>query len=369
MRRSCQVVDEYFGFDLGYETGAVKGRPWDREVWIHAFKGSAWVFDVHLIGRHRAFSGSEPEAVERRLVETGLHWIKGLLSLGRYSTGEQILVELADEAEADISADSEISDPVLEFELLRALQRMDRAYQSTSTVGRLDVRGVAYALRVDPERVVAAMRDLMALGQVEPHAQTMGNLAQDGAARITGPGILRLRTAAAELAQEGDAWRTSTWQAVVSEVEPALARAALGDFIAQVHGGMKAGNRAGWQSTLYACRSILEGVANYLWQDPRPSYDKLPGTREGHLDVSYGRYMNRMGAYLNERVESSTTRALLRNEGERLWQSLDSLSNLDSKAHDFEITQDDARFAVVSTYLLLGELFRRTGFEPVTGYR
>ena len=51
-----------------------------------------------------------------------------------------------------------------------------------------------------------------------------------------------------------------------------------------------------------------------------------------------------------------------------LRESVRDLYDLCSEGHDYEVTQQDAELAAVSTYVLLGELARRTGFVPIERY-
>lgn len=47
---------------------------------------------------------------------------------------------------------------------------------------------------------------------------------------------------------------------------------------------------------------------------------------------------------------------------------MDELVDLASKAHAPEVGQLDAELTAIATYVLLGELVRRTGFQPVEAY-
>ena len=48
--------------------------------------------------------------------------------------------------------------------------------------------------------------------------------------------------------------------------------------------------------------------------------------------------------------------------------SITKLIDLANKAHDADVSQEDAELAVIGTYLLVGELGRRTNFVPVEHY-
>ena len=113
---------------------------------------------------------------------------------------------------------------------------------------------------------------------------------------------------------------------------------------------------------------MLHDLAKYLWRDPRDTYELLPGKgRDKKLDVSENNYINRLAAYLHQKGITETTGAYLRAETERIYHSIATLNDLDSKAHA-EVTLFDARTAALGTYFILGELLTRTDGEPVVQY-
>jgi len=119
---------------------------------------------------------------------------------------------------------------------------------------------------------------------------------------------------------------------------------------------------------MWSCRDILRDVATYLWQDPRETYEHLPGKgKDGKLPVTQKKYVNRLGAYLHKKGTAGETGAYLRAEMERIYNSIQTLNKLDSKAHGV-ITLDDARTAAIGTYTILGELATRTDMELLTEY-
>lgn len=68
---------------------------------------------------------------------------------------------------------------------------------------------------------------------------------------------------------------------------------------------------------MWSCRDILHDLAAYLWQDPRETYEHLPGKgKDRKLRVTKSDYVNRLGAYLHE------TGAYIRAEMERVYHSI-----------------------------------------------
>ena len=120
---------------------------------------------------------------------------------------------------------------------------------------------------------------------------------------------------------------------------------------------------------MYACRSLLTGLADHLWRDERATYTPLKGDGpDGGLVVTPDRTKNRLAAYLHQSIGGSTAEDYLRAETERIWQSISKLIDLTNKGHDAGVAQEDAELAVVGTYVLLGEIGRRTDFVPVEHY-
>lgn len=117
---------------------------------------------------------------------------------------------------------------------------------------------------------------------------------------------------------------------------------------------------------MWSCRDVLHDLADYLWKDPRDTYDLLPG-KDGNLSVTKDKYINRLSAYLHHKGTTGETRAYLRAEMKRICHSIDTLNTLDSKAHDV-IKLSDLRTAASGTYFLLGELVTRTDMQPITKY-
>jgi len=111
---------------------------------------------------------------------------------------------------------------------------------------------------------------------------------------------------------------------------------------------------------------MLRDIAAYLWQDPRETYQYLQGQgKDGKLSVTQSDYVNRLGAYLHQKGITGKTRNYISAEMERIYHSIDTLNDLDSKAHDV-VTLSDARTAAVGTYVILGELVTHTDMKPIT---
>jgi hypothetical protein len=165
----------------------------------------------------------------------------------------------------------------------------------------------------------------------------------------------------------GDALQ-DVWEAYRAKVEGHLVPIGLGKHLDTVRKELSSNNPQDWRAAMWTCRDILHDLAAYLWQDPRETYEHLPGQgKGGKLEVTESHYVNRLGAYLHHKGITGKTGAYIRAEMERIYHSIDTLSELDSKAHDV-ITLADVQTAAIGTYMILGELVTRTDMKPVTDY-
>lgn len=159
------------------------------------------------------------------------------------------------------------------------------------------------------------------------------------------------------------------WQGYRTKVDEHLMSIGFGGHLDTIRKGLNSDNPQDWRALMWSCRDVLCDMAAYLWQDPRETYEYLPGKREdGKLRVTQKEYVNRLGAYLHQRGATGEPGAYLRAEMERIYNSIKTLNELDSKAHDV-ITLHDARTAAVGTYLILGELVTRTDMKPLIEYQ
>lgn len=159
---------------------------------------------------------------------------------------------------------------------------------------------------------------------------------------------------------------TDIWTDLRLDLESALKRGGLEDHLGAIDSGLSSDNPESWRAAMIGCRTLVDDVANYLWQDDRSTYEYLPG-RGGRLDVSHGKSLNRISAYLHQNGLSGTKGEFVRAEIDRLDTSLRKLRDWQSAGHD-PVTKEAARSVALATYVVLGELASRTDFEPVTQY-
>jgi hypothetical protein len=159
------------------------------------------------------------------------------------------------------------------------------------------------------------------------------------------------------------------WQGYCTAIDKHLIPIGLSKHLDAIRNGLESVNPQEWRNAIWSCRDILHDLAAYLWGDQRKTYEYLPGKGEnGKLEVTDSCYVNRLGAYLHQKGIDKECRAYLSAEMERIYNSIKTLNELDSKAHG-AITLHDARSAAIGTYVILGELVTRTDMKPITEYR
>jgi len=161
----------------------------------------------------------------------------------------------------------------------------------------------------------------------------------------------------------GDIW--SQYRIIV---DAGLANLNLADHFKAIQHSLRETNPEAWRSAILECRNLLNDLANHLWRDNRPRYEHLPGkSDDGFLDVTRGKFGNRLAAYLHQKGLSGTHGEYFRNEADRLATSILSLIAYQSIAHD-PISLQDVRSIVIATYVLIGEIINRTDLNPVEIY-
>lgn len=162
---------------------------------------------------------------------------------------------------------------------------------------------------------------------------------------------------------------TDIWTQYRATVEKVLSAAGLKTHLDSIQANLSSNNPSQWRSTVYACRSVLEDLSAYLWQDSRPTYEHLPsGDGKGPLVVTKERAANRIGAYLHQQGLAQSEGKFMREEARRLADSIRNLLSLQAKAHG-AIEKQHAQSVAIQTYILVGEIAQRTDFQPVTEYR
>ncbi|WP_271508091.1 AbiTii domain-containing protein [Bradyrhizobium sp. CCBAU 11357] len=108
---------------------------------------------------------------------------------------------------------------------------------------------------------------------------------------------------------------------------------------------------------LTTCRRLLLTIADAIY--PARSEPYIDG-RGKSRDVGYESYKNRLLAYLEQSAASAGSRALIESGLEHLAARLDAVNSKVSKGVHVTVTEEEARLAVIHTYLFLGEIAQAT---------
>ena len=158
------------------------------------------------------------------------------------------------------------------------------------------------------------------------------------------------------------------WERYRATIDQSMTHLGIAGHLSAIEKGLLSDNPEEWRGAAFECRNLLNDVANYLWQDTRPRYEHLKGaTDEGTLDVTQGKFGNRIAAYLHQKGITGTRGRFVREEASRLAISILALIPYQSEAHE-PISLEDAQSISISTYILLGELSRRTDAAPIREY-
>lgn len=112
-----------------------------------------------------------------------------------------------------------------------------------------------------------------------------------------------------------------------------------------------------YSQALTTCRRLLLTVADALFPpSDQPHIDKGGKKR----DIGPENYKNRLLAYLETKTTSAGSKELLSSELEHLAARLDAVNSKVSKGVHVDVGKDEARLAVIHTYLFLGEVAQVT---------
>jgi predicted nucleotide-binding protein len=168
---------------------------------LRGFSDLDGVHTVRLDGspQSRRAVASRLKTIECAVDDSGDRW----LSAGRFppSLSQPTAAEMGFEVtEVEMRGTVEPADALrgipLRWVLLARLAAMHREQASSAHVLDLDVAGVAAQAGVEVTAVQAVLAELISEGLVEGFAESFGHTAIDGACRITGAGLRRLRAEA-----------------------------------------------------------------------------------------------------------------------------------------------------------------------------
>ena len=108
-------------------------------------------------------------------------------------------------------------------------------------------------------------------------------------------------------------------------------------------------------AALTTCRRLLMTVADSLF----PAQDEDWKDKSGKMrKVGTEQYKNRLMAYMSEHSSSGSDTAILESELELIAAKLDAVYEKTCKGVHVDVGEQEAKLAVISTYILLGEIAR-----------
>jgi len=127
---------------------------------------------------------------------------------------------------------------------------------------------------------------------------------------------------------------------------------------------MSDGNPESLSAALTSCRRLLMEVADSIF----PAREEEWKDRKGRSrKVGVDQYKNRLLAYLADLSASEGSYSLLESELEHLAARLDVIYEKTCKGVHVDVTLDEAKLAVIHTYLFLGEVATHTEKSEING--
>lgn len=114
-------------------------------------------------------------------------------------------------------------------------------------------------------------------------------------------------------------------------------------------------------AALTTCRRLIMEVADSLFPARNEDWTDNAGKKR---KVGVEQYKNRLLAYLSERSSSESNSAILEAELELIAAKLDAVYEKTCKGVHVDVNAQEAKLAVISTYILLGEVSRFANIQP-----
>jgi hypothetical protein len=155
-----------------------------------------------------------------------------------------------------------------------------------------------------------------------------------------------------------------------ARTQDALSRLGIDESLEAIEANLRVGTAESYKLAVHGCRNVLIGLSDKLWRVPDLTRHPSLSTYDGKpLQLDRGQVKARLRAYLYERglvLVTNRGPSLVAGQLDRVASTIEQLYNLSSDQAKREASLDEAQSAVIQTYILLGEIARLTGFEPVT---
>jgi len=118
---------------------------------------------------------------------------------------------------------------------------------------------------------------------------------------------------------------------------------------------MAEGNAEAYAEALTSCRRLLMTVADSVF--PPSDNDWVDGSGK-HRKVGANNYKNRLAAFIEARLISDSSQAILENELEHLCSRMDAVYEKVCKGVHANVSVEEARLAIIAAYIFIGEIAR-----------
>jgi hypothetical protein len=115
------------------------------------------------------------------------------------------------------------------------------------------------------------------------------------------------------------------------------------------------GTAEAYAEALTSCRRLLMTVADSVF--PPSDNDWVDGSGKHHK-VGADNYKNRLVAFIETRLKSDSSLAILENELEHLCSRLDTVYDKVCKGVHADVSVEEARLAIIEGYIFIGEIAR-----------
>src|SRR5712692_7403622 len=188
--------EHFHGYEILSEPGHHGNG--DEVHWFNVDRQGSEVYRLEMrIARLYARRQSEFPSTEgaRELAALlGRRWIHGLIQLGQFERGKTYHLQRGTEWDPLFGEDS-VTDDDLRLELLKALQRMERAQAGTGAILTLDGAGIADVLGLKLARLEGVLGELELEGLVSSESAEFNEPLSQLSVSITDAGLRSLRQA------------------------------------------------------------------------------------------------------------------------------------------------------------------------------
>ncbi len=131
----------------------------------------------------------------------------------------------------------------------------------------------------------------------------------------------------------------------------------IAEEAASLRCNLTSNNPADWNKVGHSCRTILVLIADKLY----PAKDEPASKTNGKHPLTKANYLNRLMAYMDEKLDSKDDRALIKTEIELLKNNLECVNERVNKMeHDTKAQKIRTELIAIRTYIIISEILKLT---------